>query len=575
MLANSNHTVAEKQPFSESTLWELQQNYFAQQGVNAWRTGQVPHYVSNNPRLANSYAEMVIALWRDQQRLGFTQENSPEPIYLIELGAGFGRFAFHFLQRLTQLCHQADIPLDGFCYILTDVAEQNLAFLSQHPRFQPFFANGLSDVALFDINQSTQLHLQHRDYILTTDSCANPVVIIANYLFDSIPQELFFINEGQISQCRVSLHTDTDPAKLDKMELLGHVRCAYEYQPLEELPYGEEPHLQQLLTEYQRTLSNTHLLFPLAGLRCLHRLQALSKAGFVLLTADKGTHHLDHLKNRPAPQLIAHTGCFSLNVNFHALKRFCEQGDGIALFPPYSHNHVNIGCLLLLEEAERYKQTKGAYARHVAEFGPDAFYSITKHARKDMAAMSVRDILAYLQLSFYDAHLLTCYLPRLLKLVPEFTDPERKTMQAIIDHTWQNYFPIGEPQDLAQGLATLLFAMEDFEGALGYLDHSVNLYGRQADTLFNMALCCLRLGKDDAKTLLKEVLEIEPSHQRTVQLLQKQQTLNEEKALPQQFDGIITTKPNQPEETVLWLSVLKPKKPRSNGELVFREGAYK
>ena len=95
VLEKTKHVIAKKQPFSESSLWELQQNYFAQRGVNAWRSGQVPHYVSSNPRLANSYAEIVIALWQDQQRLAFGTEPG-EPIYIVELGAGSGRFAFHF-----------------------------------------------------------------------------------------------------------------------------------------------------------------------------------------------------------------------------------------------------------------------------------------------------------------------------------------------------------------------------------------------------------------------------------------------------------------------------------------------
>jgi tetratricopeptide (TPR) repeat protein len=514
------YTIEIKQPFSQSLLWELQQNYFAQQGVDAWRSGQVPHYVSSNPRMANSYAEMAVALWRDQQRVGFSREANDEPIYLIELGVGSGRFAFHFLQRLTQLCQQADIPLEDFCYVLTDVAEQNLVYLSQHPRFQPYFACGLLDLAFFDVNHSTQLHLQNRDRVLTAGGCAKPLVIIANYLFDSIPQELFFINEGQIYQCWVSLLSETDPTRLDEMELLGHVHCKYDYQLLTQLPYAEEPYLHQLLMEYHQTLSDTHLLFPVAGLRCLHRLQELSQTGLLLLTADKGYHQIECLIGQSPPKLVSHTGCFSLNVNYHALKRCCEQSGGIALFPPQQHNHVNVGCLLLLQEAAQYQQTQGAYERHVAEFGLDAFYSITKHARQDIAAMSVRDILAYMQFSLADAHLFACYLPRLIELASEFEPHEWETVRTIVDKVWQNYYPIGEERDLAASMAHLLFEMGDLEGCLTYLDQSLILYGRQANTLLNMALCQQQLDNAaEAEALLREAYELDPGHPIVRQLL--------------------------------------------------------
>ena len=97
----TGYIIAEKQPFSQSLLWEWQQHYFAEMGVEAWRQGEVPHYVTSNPTMANSYAEIVFALWRDQQRLGQPDKASDEPLYLCELGAGSGRFAFHFLKRLT------------------------------------------------------------------------------------------------------------------------------------------------------------------------------------------------------------------------------------------------------------------------------------------------------------------------------------------------------------------------------------------------------------------------------------------------------------------------------------------
>jgi tetratricopeptide (TPR) repeat protein len=505
-----SYQITAAQPFSQSDLWEMQQGYFAQKGVDAWRLGQVPHYVSSHPRLANSYAELVVALWRDQQHV---QSTAHEPIYLIELGAGSGRFAFHFLQRLTQLCRQADISLENFCYVLTDIAEKNLTSWGQHPCFKPFFDNGLLDMALFDVTHSSQLHLRYHNRTLEKGSGKNPIVVIANYLFDSTPQELFYIDEGQIAQCWVSLYTDTDPAQLSKTELLGHVHCDYKYQPLMQFPYAEEPYLQELLTEYQHTLSDTHLLLPVAGLRCLHRLQALSQAGLLLLTADKGHHQIEHLMGASPPRLVTHTGCFSLNVNYHALKRFCEQSGGIALFPPQQHNHVNIGCLLLLPKAAQYQQTRGAYERHIAEFGPDAFYSITKHARQDIAAMSARDILAYMQLGLADAHLFACYLPRLIELVSEFEPHEWETVRAMVDKVWQNYYPIGEERDLAASIAHLLFEMGDFERCLIYLGHSLALYGRQANTVLNMALCQQQLDNaTEAEALLCEAHELNPDH---------------------------------------------------------------
>src|SRR5947209_9498405 len=108
--------VETRRPFSSSHIWQLQDAYFAGRGVEAWRQGEVPHYVTSNPTIANSYAEIVLGFRRDRQRLAAT----PGPLTIIELGAGSGRFAFHFLRRLEALCAEADVPPTGFRYILTD-----------------------------------------------------------------------------------------------------------------------------------------------------------------------------------------------------------------------------------------------------------------------------------------------------------------------------------------------------------------------------------------------------------------------------------------------------------------------
>ena len=63
------YLLAKGQPFAQSLLWDIQQAYYANKGVQAWREDELPHYVTSNPRVANSYAEIVLACWRDQQQL--------------------------------------------------------------------------------------------------------------------------------------------------------------------------------------------------------------------------------------------------------------------------------------------------------------------------------------------------------------------------------------------------------------------------------------------------------------------------------------------------------------------------
>src|SRR5882724_834418 len=100
-----HHLLEERQVFSRSLLWKLQRAYFAEAGADAWRLGEVPHYVTSNPRVADSYAEIVFAFWRDRNRLA----PAAGPLHICELGAGSGRLAFHFLTRLVRLCEQSGV----------------------------------------------------------------------------------------------------------------------------------------------------------------------------------------------------------------------------------------------------------------------------------------------------------------------------------------------------------------------------------------------------------------------------------------------------------------------------------
>ena len=344
--------VAKPQPFSQSRLWTLQRDYFSQRGLNAWSQGEVPHYITSNPTIATAYAEIVFACWQDQT----PHLTSAQPLYICELGAGSGRFAFHFLTHLTQLCQQTQLPLTHFRYILTDFAQANLDAWDRQPLFQPFFQQGILDTARFDINHADQLSLQHSGETLTPQTLERPLAVIANYLFDSIPQDLYYIDNDQIHTCLISLFCRQNPNSLDSAKLLAHLDLHYDYQPTDLTPL--DPDLQTLLRHYKNRLIDTHLLVPSIGLLCLKRLQALSQQGLLLLSADKGKLDLRQLQGNCPPKLVTHHGCFSLSVNYGLFKTFCEQQGGIALTPNTAHQSLCVIALIMGDQPERYRQTQ-------------------------------------------------------------------------------------------------------------------------------------------------------------------------------------------------------------------------
>ena len=93
-------------PLSQSVIWRLQRDFYEQRGLKAWNEDLVPSYITNNPFIAEIYAGIVAAFVQDC--ISTAQLNSPplsqeNPLRILELGAGTGKFSYLFLRKLTAL----------------------------------------------------------------------------------------------------------------------------------------------------------------------------------------------------------------------------------------------------------------------------------------------------------------------------------------------------------------------------------------------------------------------------------------------------------------------------------------
>src|SRR5580692_7095229 len=89
--------IEQHKKFSESALWRMQREYFDQEGINAW-VNQVPFYITSNPYIEKTYAELVISYICDWVRKH--PESRKHPFYIMELDTGSGRFSYYVLKIL-------------------------------------------------------------------------------------------------------------------------------------------------------------------------------------------------------------------------------------------------------------------------------------------------------------------------------------------------------------------------------------------------------------------------------------------------------------------------------------------
>src|SRR5690348_13938495 len=170
---------------SQSRVWDLLRAYYEQQASQAF--AEVPHQVLDNPFIAAAYARVVAGYLRDVAREQALDLD--EPLYIVELGAGAGRFAHGFTRELEALLDALPLELPPVVYVMTDLSEGTLADWEANP----LLADARIDFARFDVAADTTLELRRR--ATTIQQSSNPLVVIANYVFDSVPVDAFAVRD--------------------------------------------------------------------------------------------------------------------------------------------------------------------------------------------------------------------------------------------------------------------------------------------------------------------------------------------------------------------------------------------
>jgi tetratricopeptide (TPR) repeat protein len=501
-----------RQRLSRSLLWQIQRSYFEQQGIEAWRQGVVPHYITSNPFTANAYANMAASFLADWNiRLNEPAPSTPaQPIYIVELGAGSGRFAYHFLKKFSGFLHPTRLTQPPVRYIMTDFAQPTLNYWLRHPSLQPFLASGLLDVALFDAEQPGPLHLLHSGGILAPGSVHQPLVVIANYFFDSIPQDSFTVSAGHLYENLISLSSPQPEPDLRAPNLLDRLEVSYDLQPAPD-DYYDDPAFNTILQTYCQHMPNAAFTFPATALACLRYFQQLSGGKLMLLSADKGYNREEALLNQGPPSLSVH-GSFSMMVNYHAINQYVLNQGGTVLQTAHRHASLSVSACLFGQPPQGYLTAQQAYTEAIEKGGPDDFFTLKKGIEKFYDSLSLEQLLAYYRWSGWDANIFLGSFTALLSQIDSASESLRQELRQTAQKIWEMYYPLEADRDLAFHLGMLLQALAYYANALVYYTHSLQLYRPDSSTFYNISMCHYNLGQlDDARANVNKALELDPN----------------------------------------------------------------
>src|SRR5690606_17988842 len=131
--------------------------------------------------------------------------NSDRPFYIIELGAGSGKFTYFMLKALLELREICAFPMNKIVYVMTDFTASNYNFWQQHPNLKPYFESGQLDAGIFDAVNDDSIKLWKSGTVLQPGSVRNPVCIVANYLFDTLYHDIFQVEGGELKEGLISV----------------------------------------------------------------------------------------------------------------------------------------------------------------------------------------------------------------------------------------------------------------------------------------------------------------------------------------------------------------------------------
>ena len=215
-----DHTVRPSCPLHSSVLWDLQAQWHAQQSEKYWTESSVPIFVTSNAYVASSYARLILSFLHDFYSSKASDESS-EPVTILELGAGHGRLSFLVLRELWSLEDQwPEVPRTQqfkcvgakgrrvpFQFVMTDVIEPCLDFWARHESLAPFVEAGVLEFGVLNAESrdgwKTELRPTGRK--LSPGSLGAPVVVIANYLFNTLRQDLLRVTDGALQRADITL----------------------------------------------------------------------------------------------------------------------------------------------------------------------------------------------------------------------------------------------------------------------------------------------------------------------------------------------------------------------------------
>ena len=490
--ADRKVVIEKHKRFSQSALWRMQREYFDKEGINAW-VNQVPFYITSNPFIANCYAELVVAFICDWTNKHPDAKN--HPFYIMELGTGSGRFSYYFVKTLTQLLQKMQLHDIKICYVMSDFTKNNMAYWEKHPALKPFIDKGIMDFAIYDMEAERPITLVRSNIRLNPEVLVNPLTVFANYIFDTVSHDSFAVHEGKLYELLLTLSTDEKNMENNRPVDMEKISVDYSVDEIKGSYYGD-PHLDSILDEYKKSLTESSFLFPIGSFHAIKFLKKLANNKLFIISTDKGYSTVESLDHLGHPSISFH-GSFSMMVNFHAMGNYFKNSGG-DYFLQTPRRGIKTSVFASELNLRDMPLTWIAIEKYVEGYSPSDYFTLHRRMSDSFQECSLDTIASHMQMAGWDPHIYLKLSNRVTSLI-DGSDSDTITFMAHnMSKMAENYYYMPKTECIFFEIGVFFHAIKRYDEAVKYYEMAQPFVGEQFGLYYNMALCQHHLTRNAA-----------------------------------------------------------------------------
>lgn len=483
---------------SECMIWEMQRRYFEKERAKVW-TGDT-FYSTNRMTFVESYVELVSAALLDCASIC----DQEQPLYILELGGGSGCFAYRFLNDLAENFQDFEsLKKLKIKYVLTDFSELLVKEWLKNKNLKTLVEQEILDFAVFDPQRDQKLDLIVSEKTLTSKDIKNPLIVIANHVFDSIEQDAFRITNGVLQESRISLFREDKSGSFDREPTLDDLRIVERFVDVAE-NYYQNAAFDNILHDFTNELVEASLTFPIGALRCIENLTNFCDEKLILISADTGYLRLDSEQISGLKKLdFDRHGACSFDVNFSAIAEYFRDSGGTSIVEDLNYSGLRVAFSSLIQN--RFQNTTHYFKHYLQKKNVlDSQLQINDLIKNGLRAGDYESSRVALFLSivrafnfdpvmFAIAH--KDLLDERFKDLEEMNAQVRSELQETLHRTIKNIYIVDDNHKIFDSILRLYIQLDWFEECLKFSEEIIQTYGEISTAVDHAALSCEALKK--------------------------------------------------------------------------------